>query len=171
MPDPFQQTIKRRREERVHLIYEVETLGQIQQVELPYIVGVMADLSGQPETDLPPLREREFLEIDQKTFDKVLEGAAPHLAFTVPNRLTGGGQPAPHRPALQAVRGLRAGPHRRADPAAEGTPGQADAAEGTAGPDAGQAPVPGGAGSHAPGRREATGPGRGTGDSAPGRNP
>jgi type VI secretion system protein ImpB len=90
MPDPFQPTIKRRREERVHLIYEVETLGQIQQVELPYIVGVMANLSGDPNPDLPPLRERQFEEIDQKGFDAILAGAAPSLAFSVPNRLTGG---------------------------------------------------------------------------------
>jgi type VI secretion system protein ImpB len=87
----FQKGIERRRKERVHLLYEVEDLGQIKQVELPYIVGVMADLSGQPEQELPPLRDRDFDEIDLKGFDKVLSGAAPHLAFTVKNRLTGEG--------------------------------------------------------------------------------
>jgi type VI secretion system protein ImpB len=91
MTPNYQKTIERRRKERVHLIYEVEDLGQIKQVELPYIVGVMADLSGQPVEQLPALRERDFTEIDQKGFDTFLKGAAPHLAYTVKNRLTGEG--------------------------------------------------------------------------------
>lgn len=84
----MQRTIERRRKERVHIRYDVEDLGMVKQVELPYIVGVLADLSGDPVKPLPLLRDREFIEIDQKGFDRVLQGAAPHVAYSVPNRLT-----------------------------------------------------------------------------------
>ena len=70
---------------------DVETLGSIQKKELPFIVGILADLSGKPDpesaTRLPKLKERKFVEVDRDNFDAVLETIGPRLAFQVPNRL------------------------------------------------------------------------------------
>jgi type VI secretion system protein ImpB len=58
--------------------------------EIPFVVGVLADLSGNPEDPLPRLKDRKFIEIDRDNFDKVLEGMKPRLAYQVENKLTGG---------------------------------------------------------------------------------
>jgi len=82
--------ISRVRTPRVHITYEVEKGGAMVQKELPFVLGVLADLSGQPEQALPKLKERKFVEIDRDNFDRVLKGAKPRLAFKVDNTLTGG---------------------------------------------------------------------------------
>jgi type VI secretion system protein ImpB len=73
----------------VQITYDVDTLGAIQKKELPFIVGILADLSGKPDPDVPQpkLKERKFVEIDRDNFDAVLEAIGPRMAFRVPNRL------------------------------------------------------------------------------------
>jgi type VI secretion system protein ImpB len=68
----------------------VEIGDAIEMKEIPFVVGVLADLSGKPEDPLPKLKDRKFVEIDRDNFDKVLEGMKPRLAFQVDNKLTGG---------------------------------------------------------------------------------
>jgi type VI secretion system protein ImpB len=73
---------------RVQITYEVETGGAIQMKDLPFVVGVLADLSGKPEEPLPRLRDRKLVEIDRDNFDAVMKGMKPHLALRVDNKLT-----------------------------------------------------------------------------------
>jgi len=73
---------------RVHITYDVETGGAIEKREIPFVVGVLSDLSGQPETPLPPLKARKFINVDKDTLDSVLEQINPRLAFRVNNRLS-----------------------------------------------------------------------------------
>jgi type VI secretion system protein ImpB len=71
----------------VNLVYEVETGGAMVKRELPFIMGVMADLSGDGADDLPDIAEREFVEIKPDNFDKVLRGMKPRLTYAVDNKL------------------------------------------------------------------------------------
>jgi type VI secretion system protein ImpB len=80
------------RRPRVQITYDVETGGAQQIKELPFVVGVMADLSGQPKDAPKPLKERKFIPIDRDNFNNVLEKAAPRVAVTVPNRLSDEGK-------------------------------------------------------------------------------
>ena len=89
MAESLQHKLDRVRRPRVQITYDVETNGAMQKVELPFVVGVMADLSGQPKDPLKPLKERKFVPIDRDNFNEVLEKAAPRLALKVPNRLAG----------------------------------------------------------------------------------
>jgi type VI secretion system protein ImpB len=84
----MQHKLDRVRRPRVQITYDVETLGALQKVELPFVVGIMADLSGQPKEALKPMKERKFTPIDRDNFNDVLEKAAPRLAMKVQNRLT-----------------------------------------------------------------------------------
>jgi len=86
--ESLQKKISRVRPPRVHITYDVETNGSIEKREIPFVMGVMADMSGQPEQPLPPLKERKFVEIDKDTFDKVLGQINPRLAYKVDNRLS-----------------------------------------------------------------------------------
>ena len=86
----MQHKLDRVRRPRVQITYDVETNGAIQKVELPFVVGVLADLSGQPKEPLRPLKERQAVYIDRDNFDTVLEKAAPRLALRVDDKLTGG---------------------------------------------------------------------------------
>jgi len=86
-----QKFIARNRAPRVQIEYEVETYGSQKKVELPFVMGVMADLSGKPADPLSPVAERKFLEIDIDNFDDRLKAAKPRAAFRVPNTLTGEG--------------------------------------------------------------------------------
>ncbi len=88
MAESLQQKLSRVRRPRVHITYDVETNGAMQKVELPFVVGVMADLSGQPASPLPSLKERKFTNIDRDNFNDVLSRAAPRLAIRVENKLT-----------------------------------------------------------------------------------
>lgn len=82
-----QKKLSRVRKPRVHITYEVDTGGALEAKELPFVVGVLSDLSGQPKEALPRIRDRKFVEIDRDNFDQVLAGTKPRLAFRVPNRL------------------------------------------------------------------------------------
>jgi len=86
-----QKFIARNRAPRVQIEYDVEIYGAEKKVELPFIMGVMADLSGKPEESLPSVDQRKFLEIDVDNFDDRLKGTKPRVAFHVPNTLTGEG--------------------------------------------------------------------------------
>jgi type VI secretion system protein ImpB len=86
-----QKFIARNRAPRVQIEYDVELYGAEKMIQLPFIMGVMADLSGKPEEDLPPVAERKMLEIDVDNFDERLKAMKPRTAFRVPNTLTGEG--------------------------------------------------------------------------------
>jgi type VI secretion system protein ImpB len=89
MAESTQHKLDRVRRPRVQITYDVETGGAMKQVELPFVVGVVADLSGQPKEALKPLKERKFTPIDRDNFNDVLARAAPRLAMKVTNKLTG----------------------------------------------------------------------------------
>src|SRR5437660_3900866 len=86
-----QKFIARNRAPRVQIEYDVELYGAQKKVELPFVMGVMADLSGKPKESLPDVGERKFLEIDVDNFDERLKSMKPRVAFQVPNTLTGEG--------------------------------------------------------------------------------
>lgn len=82
-----QHKLDRVRRPRVHLTYDVEVGGAIEMKELPFVMGVLADLSGQPDEPLPKLKDRAFVEIDRDNFNSVLAASKPRLAFQVENEL------------------------------------------------------------------------------------
>src|SRR5881275_2537648 len=82
-----QHKLDRVRPPRVQITYDVETGGAIEIKELPFVVGVLGDFTGQPEQPLAKLKERKFVEVNPDNFDSVLEGMKPHLAFAVENKL------------------------------------------------------------------------------------
>jgi type VI secretion system protein ImpB len=86
--ESLQHKLDRVRRPRVQITYDVETNGAMQKVELPFVVGVLADLSAQRKEALPLLKERKFVPIDRDNFNDVLAKAAPRLALKVQNRLT-----------------------------------------------------------------------------------
>ena len=92
MAESFQQRRKRQRPARVNITYDVETGGAMVKKEIPFVMGVMADLSGDGADQLPELADREFVEIRPDTFDKVLKGAKPKLEFAVDNKLEEGAE-------------------------------------------------------------------------------
>ncbi len=73
---------------RVHVTYDVEVGDAIEVKELPFVMGVFGDFTGQPEEPLPKIRERRFVEVNPDNFDSVLESMKPHLAFSVENKLS-----------------------------------------------------------------------------------
>jgi len=83
-----QQKLSRVRPPRVHITYEVETGGAIELKELPFVAGVLADLSGKPEEPLARVKDRKFVDIDRDNFNAVMKGMKPRLAFKVDNKLT-----------------------------------------------------------------------------------
>jgi type VI secretion system protein ImpB len=86
-----QKFIARNRAPRVQIEYDVEIYGSEKKIELPFVMGVLADLSGKPVEPLPGVEERKFLEIDIDNFDERMKAIAPRVAFSVPNTLTGEG--------------------------------------------------------------------------------
>ena len=86
-----QKFIARNRAPRVQVEYDVEVYGAQKKVELPFVMGVMADLSGKPADPLAPVSDRKFLDIDVDNFDDRLKSCKPRVAFQVPNTLTGEG--------------------------------------------------------------------------------
>ena len=86
-----QKFIARNRAPRVQIEYDVEVYGAEKKVQLPFVMGVLADLSGQPAEPLAPVAERKFLEIDVDNFDERLKAMKPRVAVQVPNTLTGEG--------------------------------------------------------------------------------
>lgn len=89
MADSSQRFIGRNRAPRVQIEYEVEIYGAEKKVQLPFVMGIMADLSGKNGAELPPVDDRGFLEIDVDNFDARMAAMRPRAAFAVPNALTG----------------------------------------------------------------------------------
>lgn len=89
--ESIQQKLKRVRPPRVQITYDVEIGGAIELKELPFVVGVLGDFSGQPEQPLPKMKDRKITEIDRDNFDQVLSGMAPRVATSVENKLAGDG--------------------------------------------------------------------------------
>ncbi len=86
-----QKFIARNRAPRVQIEYDVELYGAEKKIEIPFVMGVMADLSGKPAEALPEVGNRKFLEIDVDNFDDRMKACKPRVAFQVPNTLTGEG--------------------------------------------------------------------------------
>ena len=86
-----QKFIARNRAPRVQIEYDVELYGAEKKVQLPFVMGVLSDLSGKPAEALPPVADRKFLEIDVDNFDSRMKAVKPRVAFQVPNTLTGEG--------------------------------------------------------------------------------
>ena len=86
-----QKFIARNRAPRVQIEYDVELYGAEKKIQLPFVMGVMANLSGKPAEALPDVADRKFLEVDIDNFDQRLKAMKPRVAFQVPNTLTGDG--------------------------------------------------------------------------------
>lgn len=90
MPKPTESStkfIERNRAPRVHIEYELDVNGAQKKVELPFVMGVMSDLSGKSEIPVPEIKDRKFLEIDMDNFDERMKAIKPRVAFTVPDVL------------------------------------------------------------------------------------
>ncbi|MBN2577135.1 MAG: type VI secretion system contractile sheath small subunit [Deltaproteobacteria bacterium] len=91
MATSAQKFIQRNRAPRVQIEYDVELYGAQKKVQLPFVMGVMSDLSGNPAEPLPPVADRKFMEISVDNFDDRLKAMKPRATFQVPNTLTGEG--------------------------------------------------------------------------------
>jgi type VI secretion system protein ImpB len=87
MGESRQHTLDRVRKPRVHITYDVEIGDAIETKELPFVVGVIADLSGNPEIPLPKIKERKFVEIDRDNFAEVMSIIHPRLVIRIANKL------------------------------------------------------------------------------------
>lgn len=85
--DSVHDKLKKVRKPRVHITYDVETEGAVEVKELPFVVGVMGDFSGDPTEPLAPLKDRKFIQIDRDNFDQVIRRMAPGLQYRVENTL------------------------------------------------------------------------------------
>ena len=85
--ESLQHKLDRVRAPRVQITYDVEVGDAIEMKEIPFVMGVLADLSGKPDQPLPKLKDRKFVDIDRDNFNNVLEGMKPRLAFKVDNKL------------------------------------------------------------------------------------
>ncbi len=86
--ESVQKRLQKVRPPRVQLTYDVEKGDAIEQKEIPFVVGVLGDFSGQPEQPLPRLKDRKFVNVDLDNFDEVMEGMAPRAQFRVPNAIS-----------------------------------------------------------------------------------
>lgn len=91
MPESVQKKLTRVRKPRVHITYEVETEGATVVKDLPFVVGVMGDFSGNPTEPLKPLKDRKFVSIDRDSFDEVMRRMTPGLEMRVANTLADDG--------------------------------------------------------------------------------
>jgi len=91
MAESSQKFIQRNRAPRVQIEYDVEIYGSEKKVQLPFVMGVLSDLSGKPSEPLAPVADRKLLEIDVDNFNDRLKSMKPRVAFQVPNTLTGEG--------------------------------------------------------------------------------
>ena len=87
-----QKFIARNRAPRVQIEYDVEVYGAEKKVQIPFVMGVLADLAGKQENPLPPVEDRKMMEIDVDNFDSRMKALKPRAAFSVPNTLTGEGE-------------------------------------------------------------------------------
>lgn len=86
--DSVQKRLQKVRPPRVQLTYDVEKGDAIEEKELPFVVGVLGDFSGNPEQPLPRVKDRRFVNVDLDNFDEVLEGMAPRAVYRVPNKIS-----------------------------------------------------------------------------------
>jgi type VI secretion system protein ImpB len=86
--ESIQKRLEKVRPPRVQLTYDVEKGDAIEQKEIPFVVGVLGDFSGQPDQPLPRLKDRKFVNVDLDNFDEVMEGMTPRAQFRVPNKLS-----------------------------------------------------------------------------------
>lgn len=91
MAESTQKKLERIRPPRIQISYEVETGGAIEMKELPFLMGVLGDFSGQPSEPLPRLKDRKFVELTPENFDETLASMKPRLAFSVENKLSDDG--------------------------------------------------------------------------------
>ncbi len=92
MAQDGQKFIKRNRSPRVHIEYEVETYGSVEKISLPFVMGVMSDLSGKSEKPKKEMAERDFVNVDMDNFGEFQNSISPRAAFMVDNSLTGEGK-------------------------------------------------------------------------------
>ena len=92
MAQDGQKFIRRNRAPRVHIEYEVATYGSVEKISLPFVMGVLADLSGKSEKEKKEMSERDFVNVDMDNFGEFQKGIAPRAAFYVDNKLTGEGK-------------------------------------------------------------------------------
>jgi len=95
MSESIHKKLDRVRKPRVHITYEVETEGAMVEKELPFVVGVIGDFSGNPTTPLKPMKDRNFVTIDRDSFDDVMKRMTPGLNLRVENTLKGDGSEMP----------------------------------------------------------------------------
>ena len=86
--DSVQKRLQKVRPPRVQLTYDVEKGDAIEEKELPFVVGVLGDFSGNPEQPLPRVKDRKFVNVDLDNFDEVLEGMAPRAVYRAPNKIS-----------------------------------------------------------------------------------
>ena len=91
MSESLQKKLERVRKPRVHIVYEVETEGAVVQKELPFVVGVLGDFSGNPTEPLKPLKDRKFVQIDRDNFNEIMARMTPGLNLKVENTMKGDG--------------------------------------------------------------------------------
>lgn len=103
MAESTQQKLSRVRKPRVHITYDVETEGAVVQKELPFVVGVVGDFSGDPTEPLKPLRDRKFIQIDRDNFNDVLARMTPGLKLKVDNTLADDGSQLPVELAFKSI--------------------------------------------------------------------
>ena len=89
--DSVQQKLSRVRPPRVHLTYDVEIGDAIEQKEIPFVVGVVGEFSGNPENPIPKIKDGKFVNVDGDNFDDVMKGMTPRAVYRVPNKLSEGG--------------------------------------------------------------------------------
>ena len=95
MSESVHEKLKRVRKPRVHITYEVETEGAVVEKELPFVVGVMGDFSGNPTEKLAPLKDRKFVQIDRDNINDVMKRMTPGLSMRVENTMKGDGSEMP----------------------------------------------------------------------------
>lgn len=103
MAESVHDKLKRVRKPRVHITYDVETEGASEVKELPFVVGVMGDFSGDPTEPLKPLRDRKFIQIDRDNFDDVMRRMSPGLRLRVENTLKGDGSELPVELTFESI--------------------------------------------------------------------
>ena len=87
MAESIHDKLKRVRKPRVHITYDVETNGAIEEREIPFVMGVMGDYSGDNTETKKPLKERKFVQVDRDNFNDIMTKVAPKLDIKVPNTL------------------------------------------------------------------------------------
>ena len=128
-----QKKLSRVRPPRVHITYDVHIGDAIEMKELPFVMGILSDLSGNPEEALPRLRDRKFVEIDRDNFNAAMKGMKPRLAFKVENKLAADDSEWAWNCASITSRRLRARASGQSSGTAEKTPGCSSPSFGLAG--------------------------------------